>query len=88
MINNAGMAGGGPYFSIKPYTISTTLTVNYYAQVKLEQSLIPTLRGRKHQSAIVNMASCSGYFVAPLVGAYSAGKKMTDISTRILSLEN
>lgn len=65
-----------------------TVVVNYRPMYEINRALIPKLRGRKERSAIINTASCTGYYISHYVGAYSSSKLMTDIYSRTLSIEN
>ena len=56
--------------------------------------MIPKLRnlalgeGEKKKSAIINIASGTGVFYSPVIGAYSALKHLTDVYSRTLTKEN
>jgi uncharacterized protein len=73
LVNNAGAGwratfGDGGYQNVK-----RTMEINFDAQVRLTEALLPTLR-ESAPSAIVNVASTAGRVARAGSGAYSASK--------------
>jgi short-subunit dehydrogenase len=79
---------GGPYLSIEPKSLVDDINVDLCAVFVINRILIPRLRERPQRSAIINIASCTGYYLSTRVGVYSSTKKSLDVYSRILDLEN
>jgi short-subunit dehydrogenase len=73
VVNNAGAGGRGPFADTGYALVRRTMALNFDAQVRLIEALLPLLRAAA-PSAIVNMASTSGRIGRPGAGAYSASK--------------
>ena len=86
VVNNAGSVASGPFLTLKPQDIYDDLIVDINALFEINRIFIPKLRARDGRSAIINIASCTGFYLAPRVGVYSSGKKTVDIYSRILSI--
>ena len=73
LVNNAGAGGRGAFADSGYALIRRIMAVNFDAQVRLTEALLPLLRASA-PSAIVNVASTAGRIARPGVGAYSASK--------------
>jgi short-subunit dehydrogenase len=73
LVNNAGIGGRGTFADGGYPVIRRTMTMNFDAQVRLTEGLLPLLRASA-PSAIVNVASTAGRIGRPGAGAYSASK--------------
>ncbi|MGI8779977.1 MAG: SDR family NAD(P)-dependent oxidoreductase [Solirubrobacteraceae bacterium] len=73
LVNNAGAGGRGGFAETGYPTVRQNMELNFFAQVRLSEALLPMLR-RSAPSAIVNVASTAGRVARPGVGAYSASK--------------
>jgi short-subunit dehydrogenase len=73
LVNNAGAGGRGPFSETGYAMVRRTMTINFDAQVRLVEALLPLLRASA-PSAIVNVASTAGRVGRPGAGAYSASK--------------
>ncbi len=73
LVNNAGIGGRGTFGESGYAVIQRTMTMNFDAQVRLTEALLPLLRASA-PSAIVNVASTAGRIGRPGAGAYSASK--------------
>jgi short-subunit dehydrogenase len=73
LVNNAGTGGRGAFAETGYAVIRTTMALNFDAQVRLTEALLPLLRASA-PSAIVNVVSTAGRIGRPGVGAYSASK--------------
>jgi uncharacterized protein len=73
LVNNAGAGGRGVFADTGYATVRTTMALNFDAQVRLTEALLPLLRASA-PSAIVNVVSTAGRIGRPGVGAYSASK--------------
>jgi short-subunit dehydrogenase len=73
LVNNAGAGGRGAFGETGYALVQRIMAVNFDAQVRLTEALLPLLR-RSAPSAIVNIASTAGRVARPGVGAYSASK--------------
>ncbi|HUA12629.1 MAG TPA: SDR family NAD(P)-dependent oxidoreductase [Solirubrobacteraceae bacterium] len=73
LVNNAGAAWRGTFADTGWENVRRTMELNFDAQVRLTEALLPLLR-RSAPSAIVNVASTASRVARPGSGAYSASK--------------
>jgi uncharacterized protein len=73
LVNNAGAGGRGAFAETGFAVVRQTMLLNFDAQVRLVEELLPLLRASA-PSAIVNVASTAGRIGRPGAGAYSASK--------------
>ncbi|HTA14371.1 MAG TPA: SDR family NAD(P)-dependent oxidoreductase [Solirubrobacteraceae bacterium] len=73
LVNNAGAAWRGSFAEAGYENVRRTMAINFDAQVRLTEELIPLLR-ESAPSAIVNVASTAGRVARAGSGAYSASK--------------
>jgi short-subunit dehydrogenase len=73
LINNAGVAGWGPFATSSETVLRQIMEVNFFAPAELIRLAIPVLTQGK-QPAIVNIASLSGRRAMPSWTEYSASK--------------
>jgi len=73
LVNNAGAGGRGNFSETGHALVRETMALNFDAQLRLVESLLPLLRASS-PSAIVNVASTAGRVGRAGVGAYSASK--------------
>jgi uncharacterized protein len=73
LVNNAGANWPASFAEGGYENVRRTMAVNFDAQVRLVEALLPALRGSS-PSAIVNVASISGRVARGTMGAYSASK--------------
>jgi short-subunit dehydrogenase len=73
LVNNAGAGGRGTFAETGHALVRRTMEINFDAQVRLTEALLPLLRASA-PSAIVNVASTAGRVGRPGAGAYSASK--------------
>jgi uncharacterized protein len=73
LVNNAGAGGRGAFSETGAALVRRTMELNFDAQVRLTEALLPLLR-TSAPSAIVNVASTAGRIGRAGVGAYSASK--------------
>lgn len=73
LVNNAGASWRGRFGDVGWANVKRTMELNFDAQVRLTEALLPLLR-RSAPSAIVNVASTASRVARPGAGAYSASK--------------
>jgi short-subunit dehydrogenase len=73
LVNNAGAAWRARFADGGFENVRRTMAINFDAQVRLTEALLPLLRGSA-PSAIVNVASTAGRVARAGSGAYSASK--------------
>jgi len=73
LVNNAGAAWRGTFADAGWENVRRTMELNFDAQVRLTEALLPMLRASA-PSAIVNVASTAGRIARAGSGAYSASK--------------
>jgi NAD(P)-dependent dehydrogenase (short-subunit alcohol dehydrogenase family) len=72
LVNNAGIAVGGPLEYLPMEEIRRQFEVNVYAPIAMTQAALPLLRASRGR--IVFVGSIAGRLSAPFVGPYSASK--------------
>ena len=73
LVNNAGRGGRGDFAEIGYAGVARTMALNFDAQLRLTEALLPLLRASA-PSSIVNVASTAGRIARGGSGAYSASK--------------
>jgi uncharacterized protein len=73
LVNNAGIGGRGAFGDSGWAGIERTMAINFDAQVRLTEALLPLLR-RSAPSAIINVGSVASRVSRPGAGSYSASK--------------
>jgi short-subunit dehydrogenase len=86
LVNNAGTGGRGTFARAGYEPIRQTMALNFDAQVRLTEALLPLLRAGA-PSAIVNVASTAARIGRPGAGAYSASKAALAVWTDALRAE-
>lgn len=72
LINNAGIATGGPIEALSMHEWRKQFDVNFFGMVELTKACLPLLRESKGR--IVQMSSISGRVASPFLGPYAASK--------------
>jgi NAD(P)-dependent dehydrogenase (short-subunit alcohol dehydrogenase family) len=72
LVNNAGIADGGPIELADLEAVRRMLEVNVFGVFAVTKAFLPALRTAKGR--VVNVSSVSGRFAAPFLGAYCACK--------------
>jgi NAD(P)-dependent dehydrogenase (short-subunit alcohol dehydrogenase family) len=72
LVNNAGIAVGGPIETTAPADVRHQFEVNVVGQVAVTQAVLPRLRDR--QGRIVFVSSLNGRVAIPMSGIYDASK--------------
>lgn len=72
LINNAGIANGGPIEALSLSEWRNVFDVNLFAMVEMTRSFLPILRETKGR--VINIGSISGRIASPFLGPYSASK--------------
>ena len=85
LVNNAGIAIGGPLEFVAIGDVRRQLEVNVLGLLAVTQAMLPSLRSARGR--IVNIGSIAGRSVAPMVGPYCASKHAVEALTDGLRLE-
>ena len=85
LVNNAGIAVGGPLELLTPDDLRQQLEVNVVGQQAVTRAFLPLLR-RAH-GRIVFMSSVAGRSSLPIMGAYGASKHALEAMADALRLE-
>ncbi|HEX6938496.1 MAG TPA: SDR family oxidoreductase [Longimicrobiales bacterium] len=85
LVNNAGIAVGGPLEFLPTAEIRRQLDVNVVGQLAVTRAFLPLLR--RARGRVVNMGSISGRMALPFTGAYAASKHALEAVTDALRLE-
>jgi NAD(P)-dependent dehydrogenase (short-subunit alcohol dehydrogenase family) len=85
LVNNAGIAVGGPLEVLPLDEVRRQLEVNVIGPLAVTQAFLPLLR--KARGRIVNIGSIAGRVPLPFVGPYSMSKAALDAMTTALRLE-
>jgi NAD(P)-dependent dehydrogenase (short-subunit alcohol dehydrogenase family) len=85
LVNNAGIAVGGPLEFVPLDDLRKQLEVNVVGTVAMAQAFLPLLR--RGGGRIVQMGSVSGRFASPFLGPYSASKFALEALSDALRVE-
>ena len=85
LINNAGVAIGGPLEVIPLHQLEKQLDVNVIGQIAVTQAFLPLIR--RARGRIINMGSIAGRGTIPMMGPYAASKHALEALTDALRLE-
>jgi NAD(P)-dependent dehydrogenase (short-subunit alcohol dehydrogenase family) len=85
IVNNAGIATGGPLEAIDLDEFRQTLEVNSIAPLAVAQAFLPMLR--RSRGRIVNMSSIGGRVAQPFAGPYITSKHAIEAINDVLRLE-
>jgi NAD(P)-dependent dehydrogenase (short-subunit alcohol dehydrogenase family) len=85
IVNNAGIATGGPLEAIDLDDFRKTLEVNSVAALAVAQAFLPMLR--RSRGRIVNMSSIGGRVAQPFAGPYITSKFAIEAINDVLRLE-
>jgi NAD(P)-dependent dehydrogenase (short-subunit alcohol dehydrogenase family) len=85
VVNNAGVAVGGPVEGLPLADWRRQFEVNLFGQVAVTQAVLPRLRSTKGR--IVFVSSLSGRVATPMTGAYNASKFALEGMADALRLE-
>jgi NAD(P)-dependent dehydrogenase (short-subunit alcohol dehydrogenase family) len=85
LVNNAGIALGGPLEFVDLAELRHQFEINVVGQVALTQAFLPLLR--QGRGRLINMSSISGRVAMPFFGPYSASKFALEALTDALRLE-
>lgn len=85
LVNNAGIAVGGPLELVALDDLRHQLEVNVVGLVAITQALLEPLR--EGRGRVVNIGSMSGLRAAPFVGPYAASKHAVEALTDALRQE-
>ncbi len=72
LINNAGIALGGPLEILEMDEIRKVFEVNVFGLIQMTQTFLPLLR--ESSGRVINISSVSGLFSVPFLMPYSASK--------------
>ena len=72
LVNNAGVAFGGPLEFIPQDDLAEQMSVNLFGALATTQALLPMIK--RARGRIVNMGSVSGMAALPFLGPYSVSK--------------
>ena len=85
IVNNAGIAVGGPMEAVSADEWRKQLEINVIGQLAVTQAAIPRLR--KSGGRIVFISSVNGRLSMPLIGAYCASKFALEAAADALRME-
>lgn len=85
LVNNAGIALGGPLEYFPPEELRRVLEVNVVGLLAVTQAMLPALR--RARGRIVNIGSIAGRVTSPMIGPYSASKHAVEALTDALRME-
>ncbi len=85
LINNAGIAGGGPIEFVPVDVVRRLFEVNVFGMLAVTQACLPLLRAARGR--VINMGSIAGKAVTPYVVPYCMSKHAVEALTDGLRLE-
>lgn len=87
LVNNAGVAYGGPIETIPLDTAQRLFDTNFWGAIRMIQAVVPGMRERR-QGVVINVGSLSGRIPGALyTGMYAAGKHALGTITESLAGE-
>lgn len=72
LVNNAGIAYGGPVELLDLNELRKTFDVNFFGLLEVTQAFMPSLRAGRGR--VVNMSSVSGMVASPFLSPYTTSK--------------
>ena len=72
LVNNAGIAYGGPVETLELEEVRRLFDVNFFGLIAVTQAFLPLLR--RGRGRIVNMSSISGMVASPFLSPYTSSK--------------
>jgi NAD(P)-dependent dehydrogenase (short-subunit alcohol dehydrogenase family) len=85
LINNAGVAGGGPIEEVSLALLRQIMEVNLLGAAAVTQAFLPQLR--TNRGRIINISSVSGRAASPFLGPYAASKFALEALSDALRVE-
>ena len=85
IVNNAGIAVGGPIETVDPDDWRKQLDVNVIGQLAVTQAVLPRLR--ESRGRVVFISSLNGKVTFPMLGAYCASKFALEAAADALRME-
>jgi NAD(P)-dependent dehydrogenase (short-subunit alcohol dehydrogenase family) len=85
VVNNAGVALGGPLEALDIDVLRRQLEINTVAPVAVAQAFVPLLR--RSRGRIVNISSIGGLVAQPFIGPYVASKFAIEGLSDVMRLE-
>ncbi|NJN99293.1 MAG: SDR family oxidoreductase [Anaerolineales bacterium] len=85
LVNNAGIAQGGPLEFLPMADLRRQFEINVIGQIAVTQAFLPLLR--QGRGRVVNMGSVSGRVAMPFMGPYAASKFALEALTDSLRVE-
>ncbi len=85
LVNNAGVAGGGPIEFVPVDTVRQIFEVNVFGLLAVTQACLPMLRTARGR--VINIGSIAGKAVSPMVVPYGMSKHAVEALTDGLRLE-
>lgn len=87
LVNNAGIAVGGPLKYLSAEEVRQQFDVNVIGLLSVTQAFIPYLENPTKAGRIINISSVSGILVSPFTSLYSASKFAVEALTHGLRRE-
>ena len=88
LVNNAGIALGGPVEFLPISMLEKQFSVNVFGAIRTAQKFLPLLNNSTDDSRIINISSMASYGVFPFVSPYCASKRALDMFFNSLLVEN
>lgn len=85
LVNNAGIASGGPLEFLPIERLREQLEINVIGQIAVTQAFLPLIR--QGRGRVINMSSISGRVAMPFFGPYAASKFAMEALTDSLRVE-
>jgi NAD(P)-dependent dehydrogenase (short-subunit alcohol dehydrogenase family) len=85
LVNNAGVAFGGPFETLSDEDWQQHFDINVFGQVRVTRELLPLIIQAKGR--VVNVASVAGRVGTSMFGPYAAGKHALEAISQVLRFE-
>ncbi len=90
LVNNAGIARGGPLADMSPETVHAVVDIDLKGPIFVTQAALPHLREHREGdgAAVVNISSSVTFSATPNFSVYSAAKAGVEMLTRCWALDH
>ena len=86
LVNNAGIAAGGPLELVPVEAAKAAFETNYFGAIRMIQAVLPGMREQR-RGTIINVTSAAGRVAVAIQGHYTASKYALEGASEVLAQE-